>query len=212
MFSRRWLLIISGLTLSLIVVIWGANYIVVQTTQKQIYNSIADLPKNKVGLLLGTSKYLGKTKSRINPYFQNRIDAAVALYKAGKIEFILVSGDNGHKDYNEPELMKQDLIARGVPEEKIFMDFAGFSTLDSILRCRDIFGQNCFTIISQQFHNERAVYIANHKNMTTVAFNAADGNGYWVASVREKLARVKMTIDLVVNREAHFSGETILIK
>ena len=148
----------------------------------------------------------------MNLYYQNRIDAAVALYMAGKVDYIIVSGDSNTIYYNEPVLMRNDLIARGVPAQKIFMDNAGFRTLDSILRCRDIFGQEQVTIISQAFHNERAVYIANHKGIKTVAYCAKDGDTVWFSYLREKFARVKMIYDLIQNTQARYYGEKVEIK
>ncbi len=208
----RWIRNIVLLSaLLLVIIVWGINYIVISTTNNQLYSSVKDIPKNKVGLLLGTSKYTDKAKDLINAYYQNRIDAAVALYMAGKIDYIIVSGDNRTRYYNEPLLMKEDLIARGVPANRIYMDKAGYRTLDSILRCRDIFGQRQFTIISQPFHNQRAVYIANHKNVAVVAFNAAKGDSYWDVAIREKLARVKMALDLLTNKQAMRYGPKIAI-
>eukprot|EP01030_Chromulinospumella_sphaerica_P025880 gene25880-26048_t len=107
---------------------------------------------------------------------------------AGKIDYIIVSGD-ASPYYNEPELMRRDLVARGVPANRIVLDNAGYRTLDSILRCRDVFGQKSFTIISQKFHNERAIYIANHKGVQTVGYSALNGNSFFDVNVREKLAR-----------------------
>ncbi len=208
--SWRNIIIISFLLLA--VLVWGVNFIVGYTTSPQIYTEISAIPKNKVGLLLGTAKYNDKARNIINTYYLHRIEAAVALYMAGKIDYIIVSGDNGSQFYNEPLLMKQDLMARGVPSKRIFMDAAGFRTLDSILRCRDIFGQNSFTIISQRFHNERAVYIANHKNVTTVAYDAADGDSYWDVVIREKMARIKMVLDLISNKQAKLYGNSVVIQ
>ena len=141
--------IILTVTLILIATIGTINYIVNNTTQKQLYSNINDIPKNRIGLLLGTAKFNNKARNIINVYYQNRIDAAVALYMAGKIDYIIVSGDNSSAYYNEPVLMRDDLIARGVPRNRIYLDNAGFRTLDSILRCRDIFGADHFTIYSQ---------------------------------------------------------------
>ena len=206
----RWLFLIAVI-LTVGVVTWS-DYEVTNTTQKQLYTNVDSIPKNKVGLLLGTAKYKDKSREIINPYYENRINAAVALYMAGKIDFILVSGDNSTAYYNEPALMKADLIAKGVPASKIFMDNAGFRTLDSILRCRDIFGEDHITIISQEFHNQRALYIANHKHVTAVGFNAEDGGSFWDTITREKLARVKMMLDLLLNKQAKYYGEKIEIK
>ena len=108
-----------------------------------------------MGLLLGTGKFL-KNGCK-NLYFFNRIDATEQLYKSGKIQYILISGDNSTKNYSEPEDMQAELIKRGIPADKIVLDFAGFRTLDSVVRAKEIFGQNSFIIISQKFHNERAM-------------------------------------------------------
>ena len=93
-------------------------------------------------------------------YFEYRIRATIQLYKSGKIKYILVSGDNGNKNYDEPTAFKNELISRGILAEKIYLDYAGFRTLDSVIRAHAIFGQSSFTIISQKFHNERAIYLA----------------------------------------------------
>lgn len=197
-----------ALLLTVAAVVAVVNYEVVKATEHQVYSDVKKIPWNRVGLLLGTAKYEDKRKNIVNRYYQYRIDAAVALYMAGKVDYIIVSGDNSLY-YNEPNLMKQDLVARGIPANRIVLDNAGFRTLDSILRCRDIFGQRSFTIISQKFHNERAVYIANNKRVETVAYNAADGDSFWEVSVRERLARVKMMLDLVFNKQAKYYGPSI---
>ena len=208
MIVKAWKLFICILVIT-IAVVWAANYYVNKETRSQLFYNVKNIPKNKVGLLLGTAKYMDKAKKIVNLYYQTRIDAAVALYMAGKVDYIIVSGDNGTLYYNEPLLMRNDLVERGVPANRIYMDNAGFRTLDSILRCRDIFGQNSFTIISQTFHNQRALFIANHKNITTVGFCAADGDQFLAVSVREKMARVKMLIDLILNKQAKYYGDNI---
>lgn len=143
----------------LLIGIYGSNKLVEKTTADKIYDNTTKIPHNKVGLFLGTAKYV--SNGQINLYYKYRIDAAVALFKAGKVKFILVSGDNSTKEYDEPSTIKKDLISKGIPANKIYLDYAGFRTLDSVVRCKEIFGQNNITIISQQFHNERAIYIVN---------------------------------------------------
>ena len=210
--KRFWRSLFMIVFIILLIIIGVINYIVDATTASQIYSDVALIPKNKVGLLLGTAKYMDKGKRVINGYYEKRIDAAVALYMAGKVDYIIVSGDNSTVYYNEPILMRDDLIARGVPAARIYMDNAGFRTLDSILRCRDIFGQTSFTIISQPFHNQRAIYIANHKKITAVAFNAAEKDDFFMVAIREKLARVRMVFDLLFNTQAKYYGERVEIK
>jgi SanA protein len=202
----RWAL---ALIILLFISIFGVDAWVKQSTAKQLYASVADIPHNRTGLLLGTSKFV--TGGRLNYYYKYRIEAAIALFKAGKIDYILVSGDNGEEHYNEPETMQSDLIAAGVPADRIFLDYAGFRTLDSILRCRAIFSQDSVTIISQAFHNERAVAIANWKGLHTVAFNARDVHGVWGTKMwlREKAARSKMLLDLLFDKGPKFYGPKV---
>lgn len=195
----------------LVVTIFGVDFLVKSKTTSRTYTSITEVPFHKVGLLLGTSKYV--RQGEINKYYQNRIDAAVALYKAGKISYILVSGDNATASYNEPMTMKRDLVAMGVQEECIILDYAGFRTLDSVVRCKEIFGQTSVTVISQQWHNERAIYIADAKEIEMIGFNAKDvtvSYGF-KTQLREKLARCKMVLDLLVGKRPKFGGERIII-
>jgi len=176
-------------------------------TRNLVYDDVSAIPKNKVGLILGTGKYA--PSGNINLFYKYRLDAAVKLYKANKIEFILVSGDNSRKDYDEPSDFKNDLIARGIPENKIFLDYAGFRTLDSMVRAKEIFGQTSLTVISQKFHNQRAIYIANQYDINAVGFNAKD---VYKAHFREYLARSKASLDLVFNVQPKFLGEKITIQ
>ena len=165
-----------------------------------------------MGLVLGTAKNL--VGGRPNLYYSHRISATIALYKAGKIEFVLVSGDNGTKYYNEPKTIKKDLITGGIPAEKIFLDYAGFRTLDSMVRAKEVFGLERVTVISQKFHNERAIYLAEKKGLTAIGFNANDvsGNSGLKVHLREYLARVKVFVDLVFNTQPKFFGEKIKIE
>ena len=209
---KKWLKRAGWMLILLIVGIITCNVYVEFSSKGKTFNSTAEIPKNKVGLLLGTAKYLqGGT---INLFYQYRINAAVKLYKSGKIEYILVSGDNGSKYYDEPTTFKEDLIAAGVPEDKIILDYAGFRTLDSVVRSKEIFQQESITIISQQFHNERAIAIANAKGINAVGFNAKDvgGRNGFKVKVRETFARVAMCIDLVIGKQPKFLGEKIAIQ
>ena len=194
----------AAILLLCIISIVSANYWVKHSTKAQLYTDVNAIPHNKVGLLLGCTKYLFRHVP--NPYFTYRIQAAVALFKAGKIDYVLVSGDNGTKYYDEATAMQQDLIAAGVPADRIVCDYAGFRTLDSILRCRDIFGEHAITIISQQFHDERALFIANHKGMNAIAYVAQDIDGDSKVRFREQLARVKVVLDIWFNKQPKFSG------
>jgi SanA protein len=208
---RRWIKRLAITLVAILIITLLIDAWVTSSTRNQIYNNIAAIPHHKVGLLLGTSKFAAG--HHINLFYKYRIDAAAALYHKGRIDYILVSGDNRRVDYNEPETMQADLIAAGVPLNHIVLDYAGFRTLDSIVRCRDVFGETEITIISQPFHNARALFIANHKGMKAIAFNARDVPGMSGSKVglREKGARVKMLLDLMFGKAPHFYGPRITI-
>lgn len=176
------------------------------------YDSVQEIPYNKVGLVLGTVKSL--INGQTNLYYTYRVNAAVALYEAGKIDFILISGDNGSTDYDEPSDFKNDLIKKGIPEERIFLDYAGFRTLDSVVRAKEIFGQTSITIISQKFHNQRAIYLAQDHGIKAIAYNAKDVTGKYglKTRLREYLARVNATMDVIFNKSPKFLGDKIEIK
>ena len=189
-----------------------SNLIIEYSVYGKTYSDISAIPKNKVGLVLGTSKKL--SNGHANPYYGNRINATIALYNAGKIDFVLVSGDNGSRYYNEPTTFQKDLVLGGIPEEKIFLDYAGFRTLDSMVRAKAIFGLDSVTVISQKFHNKRAIYIAGKKGLEAIGFNALDIKGQQGQKVkfREYLARVKVFLDLILNTQPKFFGEKVEIK
>jgi len=160
-------------------------------------------------VVLGTSKYIAD--GRRNLFYVYRLDAVKELYDTGKIDFVLVSGDNGTVEYNETDTMKTDLIAMGIPEEKIYGDYAGFRTLDSIVRAKEIFGQSQYTIVTQEFHLERALFLAHSEGINAIGYGAKDvpvklAPRVWV---RERLARVKMMFDIVFGVEPRFGGERI---
>ncbi|MDM1407765.1 ElyC/SanA/YdcF family protein [Myroides sp. DF42-4-2] len=202
---------IGILCILLFVCIWGANIRVASSTGAQLFDTVEQIPHNKVGLVLGTSKYLGS--GQLNYYFTYRIEAAAKLYHAGKIDFVVVSGDNSQENYNEPKDMEEALIERGVPKDHIYLDYAGLRTLDSVYRMKAIFNEEAFTIISQPFHNERAVFIANHLELQTVGFNAQDVTRKYgfKTLLREKFARVKVILDNLTNKKPKYLGPQILI-
>ncbi|WP_294247210.1 ElyC/SanA/YdcF family protein [uncultured Chryseobacterium sp.] len=200
------LLLVAG-----IVFMAWANYSMKRNTEDFLSAHIDDLPQTKTALLLGTSKTLDN--GQINAYFYNRILAAAELYRSGKIQYLIVSGDNSRQDYNEPEDMQKALMERGVPEDRIFLDFAGFRTLDSVVRAKEIFGQQKIIIVSQKFHNERAVFLAQQNGMEAYGFNAEDVNKYagFKTNMREYLAKTKAYLDLITGVEPKFGGKKIQI-
>jgi SanA protein len=203
------LLIIISLALVLLVVLKYIDNSISQTYKEDIYQDISKLPHKKAALVLGTAKhFLG----RENLFFNARIDAAVALFKAGKVDAIVVSGDNGSKSYDEPTDMRDDLVKRGVPERFITLDYAGFSTLDSIVRAKAIFDLDDFIVVSQKFHIQRALYIADKKGIKAIGFVAKDIEGFWGQKVRKReiLARFKAFLDLnILYTEPKFYGDKV---
>jgi SanA protein len=204
-FIRRFIgvILIGG-----IVFITYTNATINHNPTQFIFKDIEKVKEHKVGLVLGTSsKTVGGGD---NPFFVNRIEAATKLYENGKIKKILVSGDNSDIYYNEPKAMQKALLDRGVDKEDIVLDYAGFRTLDSVIRARDVFGQNDIIIISQEFHVKRAVYIARTLGIDAEGFVAEGVNMKFNArtQVREILARTQAWMDVhVLNRQPKFLGE-----
>lgn len=190
---------------------WYADWRVSKDTAHLIFEEINEIPENNVALLLGTSQFLASGDE--NLYFSYRIQAAIELYESGKVSYFVVSGDNSTKIYNEPEAMRAELIKHGVPQDRIFLDYAGFRTFDSVYRMKEIFGQKQFTIVSQKFHNERALYIAKALDIDAIAFNAEDVNvrAGFKTMLREKFARVKVLLDIFVNKKPKFLGDQVHI-
>jgi SanA protein len=188
------------------------QYYVTHSGRKQLYSNVQQIPARNVGLLLGTVEQLRGGGE--NPFFRNRIEAAVELYKHGKVRHLLVSGDNHRRGYNEPEDMRKALLANGVPDRAITRDYAGLRTLDSVVRAKEVFGVSNLTIISQRDHDQRALLIADHYGMDAIAFCAREVplSNSIMAHVHEWFARVKVVLDLYLlhTRPAHI-GSRVLI-
>ena len=209
--KRKLIYITLSIAILCAISLFVCNQTIKKHTSTKLYTEANVIPSNEVGLLLGTSPKLKNGTN--NLYFDYRILATADLYKAGKIKYILISGDNRRENYNEPEEMKKALLQKGIPEKAIYLDYAGFRTLDSVVRAKEIFGQGRLTIISQQFHNERAIYLAEKNGINAIGFNAKDVDAYsgMKTRVRELFARVKMFIDLAIDKQPHFLGERVII-
>ena len=178
------------------------NQMVVKNAEGKVFSDIDSIKYNKVGVLLGTTPQarIGRIK---NYFFIYRIDAAEQLYKAGKIKKILISGDEHSLDgVNETECMRDSLVARGVPASAIILDGKGYRTIYSVVNANKVYGLKSFTIISQEFHNERAIYQAEHLGLDVEniqAYNAKDPKSRraYLTTIREYFARVKMFMDLI---------------
>ena len=195
--------ILAALCLAILLI---CNQIVVNNAEGKAFSDIDSIKYNKVGLLLGPTPQARITKVT-NYFFIYRIDAAEQLYRAGKIEKILISGDENSLDgINEPECMRDSLVARGVAASDIILDGKGYRTICSVVNANKVFGLKSFTIISQEFHNERAIYQAEHLGLDVEniqAFNAKmpKARRAYLTTIREYFARVKMFIDLITYNE-----------
>lgn len=174
------------------------QFFVKSAGNSRIYSKASAIPAREVGLVLGTSEHIGGGGE--NPYFRERIKSAADLYHHGKVKRLLVSGDNRTANYNEPASMTKALVAKGVPEKAISADYAGLRTLDSIVRAKEVFGVDHFTIISQREHDQRALLIARHYGIDAIAFAATDIPFRYAvgAHIREWGARVKVILDLYI--------------
>jgi SanA protein len=187
---------------ALMAAVAGAKFLIFRASQRKTYSDTDSIPHRHVGLVLGCSKQL--QDGRPNRFFQKRIAAATELYLTGKVDYLLVSSDHEAVD------MKDALIEFGVPPERIYCDCAGFRTLDSVVRAKEVFGQDAITIISQEFHNRRAIFIAKHSGLDAIGFNASDLRAYDGLKIhlREQLATVVAVMDiLVLNRQPKRLGE-----
>ena len=174
------------------------NIWVVSSTKDNVLSAYDKLPDHRVALVLGTSH---KTTAGLpNQFFEKRMDTAAELYKIGKIDHFILSGDNRSKFYNEPVEMRKALINRGVPASAITLDFAGLRTLDSVVRSKQIFGQDKIIIITQPFHSYRALFISQYYNIDAVAVVASEPELEisFKVRIREYFARTKAVLDLYI--------------
>lgn len=197
---RRLLLSIVKVTLigvaTALGVILALNAWILVDTYSFVYHDADEIPFNSVGMVLGTSKMTRSGSP--NQHFVTRMDATAELYHKGKIQHIILSGDNMTRYYDEPKAMKAELLLRGVPEYSMTLDTAGFRTFDSVVRLKQVFGVNSCTIISEKYHVHRAVFISRHHDLNAIAFAANDVPFYYGirSRSREILARVKAVLDL----------------
>ena len=185
-----------GIGFAGVLVVLLCNGWVVYSTRDQIYFDVNKLPANDVALVLGTNRYI--KGGHENLFFRYRMEATARLWKEGKVKYLILSGNNDSEFYNEPEDMQKALLKLGVPADVMIPDYAGYRTFDSVLRCRDVFKQHHITVISQNFHNARALYIGNHEGIEAVAFAAQDvPNGYSFRTLmREYMARPLAMLDV----------------
>lgn len=210
--QQAWKRILLIGVLAIVALIWSCEWRIESVARQRCFDAVEALPEAPVAVVLGTAPRLAD--GRVNLFFRPRLEAAVRLFKAGKVKALIVSGDNGSKDYDEPTEMKGVLIELGVPEGKIVCDFAGFRTLDSMVRAKEVFGQSRFIVVSQRFHNERAVYLARASGIEAWGLNAKDVPVALSLKtfLREKLACVKAVLDVnVFHTQPKFLGEKVVL-
>jgi SanA protein len=212
---RRSLIVLLLMAIAAVAALVWADCACQSAASGKIFHSVDSIPASDVALVLGTAK---KTpRGSANLHFNQRIEAAAKLYRSGKARHLLVSGDNHITGYDEPSDMRDALVAAGVPTNAITCDYAGFRTLDSVLRANSVFGLKNFAIVTEEFHCPRALWIARQRGLNAVAFAAPDlqsARWTWRVKAREVLARAWCALDLyVLNRQPKFPGppEPILL-
>lgn len=202
--------------LSVLLVIIVCHYIVVVNASGKTYDNVEEIPHNKVGLLLATSPIT--PGGAHNYYFENRIKAADELYKAGKIDFIIASGGDYTQSQkngcDEPGAIRDSLVARGVPIERIILDYEGTRTLNSIAKAKQVYGLDSLMLISQKYHNERAIYLADQYRISAVGYNAEPSpirRNRVKNILREFFARPKMFLDILTGKNPDIKKDTISI-
>jgi len=209
MINRLIVSVISICVVMLIIAI-GLDRWISWRTQDYIYDEVQELPYRQVGVVLGTAKYY--RTGVINQYYLYRMQGAINAYNSGKVKYLLLSGDNALQSYNEPMTMRRDLMAAGIPSSDIVLDYAGFRTLDSIVRTRKVFDTNDFLIITQRFHCERALFIALHMGIQAQCFAVPSPKDILTVRVREIFARLGALNDLyLLKRQPRFLGPLIPI-
>lgn len=203
-------------TACFILVIIAFHSIVVWNASGKTYDNVEDIPHNKVGLLLATSPIT--PGGAHNYYFENRIKAADELYKAGKIDFIIASGGDYTQSQkngcDEPGAIRDSLVARGVPIERIILDYEGTRTLNSIAKAKQVYCLDSLTLISQKYHNERAIYLADQYDIHAFGYNAEPSpirRNRIKNTLREFLARPKMFLDILTGKKPEIKKDTISI-
>jgi SanA protein len=208
--KRLWR-IVPAFALMVLAVFVVCDRLVAHRAAPHLFASIEAVPYNHVAVVLGTSHRMRGGSP--NLFFENRIAAAAELYRAGKVRHLLVSGDNATLQYNEPRTMRRALINAGVDSAHITLDYAGFRTLDSVVRAREVFGQQRFTVVSQRFHTERAIFLARGSGIEAIGFNAPDvpAQQGFRTLLREKFARVKLFWDQLTGARPRFLGDPVEI-
>ena len=211
--KRRAIFLTTLLLLAVPVALLLTNWWIIRQARTHLVTDLAKLPVNDVAIVLGTSKRIDGTRLR-NPFFERRMKTAAQLYHAGKVRHLLVSGDNSTKNYDEPTWMRDALIGLGVPASAITLDYAGFRTLDTMARARAVFGLKKVTVVTDDFHQPRALFLAHAHGLDAVGFPSEHVPEAWskTTRTREIGSRVKACLDVyVLRKKPKFSGPPVTI-
>ncbi len=179
----RWILL--PLFVLFILLAWISNSTINKAAENKVYSDVNLIPDRETALVLGADK------NSAPEFFSKRIDAAFILYKGGKVKNFIVSGCVGpaNSDYDEAANMKSALVDKGVPDSLIVMDKEGDHTLNSIVRCKEVYHKNKIIVVSQSYHAARAVYIASKNGIDAIGFYS--GNVGVITPPKEYLSRLK---------------------
>jgi vancomycin permeability regulator SanA len=205
---RRVGLVLGGMAVAGLIAVVGANVVVARGAQGLAHDEVAAVPHRTVALVFGAGVDPG---GRPTPALADRLSAAIALYRAGRVDHLLLSGDNSRQDYDEVSAMRDVVLAAGVPAERVTRDYAGFDTYDSCARAVSIFGVRDAVLVTQDFHLPRALYLCRHQGIDAVGLAVPDwqhrpersGTDYPLGlrvsyTLREWLARTKSVADAQV--------------
>jgi SanA protein len=206
---KKYFRIVIYLAIIGLIAIVSVNYYVKSSTKNKIYYSVKKFPKNDVGIIFGA----GINGNQPSKYLKDRLDAGILLYKMKRINKILLSGDNGRDEYDELTVMKNYCFNHGVDTTKIFIDYAGFDTYSTMYRAKHIFKIKKATLISQEYHLNRAIYIGQKLGIKSAGYSANNGeyHGYKYVCFREYGSIFKSFFDVLRNREPRFLGNPINI-
>jgi SanA protein len=205
--KRVFVVAVVGLLTGVVLAV-AVNIIVVVSSSAFISDDLDKMPSAEVGLILGARVL---SDGRLSHMMQDRADAAVELYESGKVKKLIMSGDHGTKTYDEVNTVKKYLLEKGVRAEDLFLDHAGFDTYDSLYRARDIFGAHSVIVVTQKFHEPRAVFIGRSLGMDVHGYIAdkREYQGILWNEFREIFSRTKAGVDVVVGAKPKFLGEKI---
>lgn len=191
---------------ALVVFVGTANAIIYFSARSYVYENVDEVPRAEAILILGAPL---TPEGAPAPIFVDRITTALALYRAGKADRILVSGDDGSAGHNEVDPVRMYLLESGVPDDAIFLDHAGFDTYSSMYRAREIFKASSLIVATQSFHLPRSLFLARRLGITAYGMNADAGHIIIDNYIRELFANVKALIDLARDRQPKYLGEPI---